>query len=65
MSNKLGVPLLVAFVLGLGWYVYPLRQQAIYFNECVEWYRAQAVKEGYAKNNILKLPLDMCNSQQI
>ena len=36
MNYKLGLPLLVVAVLGVGWYFYPLRQQAIYFNECVE-----------------------------
>ena len=41
MNYKLGVPLMVAFILGLGWYVYPLRQQAIYWNECVEQWNVE------------------------
>ena len=41
MNYKLGLPLLVVGILGVGWYLYPLRQQAIYFNECVEGGRAR------------------------
>jgi hypothetical protein len=36
MTKRLSLSLVVFSVLGIGWYFYPLRQQAIYFNQCVE-----------------------------
>ena len=44
LDKRISIPLILAGILGLAWYVYPLRQQAIYFNECVEGGRARVYK---------------------